>query len=233
MPAVVRCNEKDKKSIKEFLQKEIDECIESIDDGECIIEESNIGLEVEFPIGEIYGYTSDYVQMIGSVFSLLKEKFPDVGIEGVAYEYETITAGTFGPYFRCEPEDKYLDITYEWQACTECGKIVLEDTFYNSSQWDFEEGNLECICSPSCALLHALSEYCSDLEGNASVDEDTRDELWEDENKIKEILWDMVCDNLDDYIDELKENKERFIPILEKETLTDEQKDVLRKIIED
>lgn len=232
MPAIVMCKECDKKAIREFLQKEIDECIESIDDGECTIEETETGLEIEYPVGEIYGYTSDYVQMIGSVFSLLKEKYPDVGIEGIAYEDETITACTFGPYFRCKPEDARLTMVYEWQICTECGKIIIEDTFYNSSQWDFEEGNIECICSPSCAMLHALSEYCSELQGNASIDEDTIEELWDDENLIKQILWDRVCENIDEYMDDLKANKDRFVAIIEKVNIDDEKMKILKKIID-
>ena len=102
------------------------------------MEEIDGGLEVTFPIGEIYGYSSDYVQNISYVFAGLKKKYPDIAICGLAYEYETIQEATFGPYFHCTAEEKELNVTYEWQECATCGKVITTDAFYNSSQRDFE-----------------------------------------------------------------------------------------------
>lgn len=231
MPAFVVCDKKDKEKIKEILQKELEECVEEIDGGEVLITDNDTGIEVEFPIGEIYGYTSDYVQCVGYTFDKLKRDFPNIGIEGIAYEYETITAVTFGPYFHCKPEDKDLTIIYEWQICTECGKIITTDTLYNSSQWDFEEGNIECICSPTCMLLHVLSDSWTEVQGNASIDDDTREALWENEDAIKEIFWNRILENLDEYMKDFKANKDRIAPMMEKDNIDDEHIELLKKIL--
>ena len=231
MPAFVTCDKKDREKIKEILQKELEDCVEEIDGGDVLIEEVDDGLRVDFPVGEIYGYTSDYVQCVGYVFQGLKKNFPNIGVEGLAYEYETITAVTFGPYFHCKPEDEELTIDFEWQMCTECGKILTTDTLYNSSQWDFEEGNTECICSPTCMLMHVLSDSWTEVQGNASIDDDIREELWEDEDAIKEIFWNRILENLDEYMKDFKANKAKIASMMEKDNIDDEHIELLKKIL--
>ena len=125
MPASICCNPSDKQSIKFYLLTEISKMMSNICESEDAVDirETEEGLEVEFPIGEIYGYASDYVQYMPDVFQNLKNIYPDIVIFGIVYEYETRQEVTFGPLFYCGSDDTVLTVTYEWQECACCGRI--------------------------------------------------------------------------------------------------------------
>ena len=112
-------------------------------------------LEVFYPVGEIYGFAYEYLTAVLSVFEKVKEQYPAIGIEGLAYYDEQVAGGITGAYFHCTPEDHELSITWKWQKCSVCGKVLTEDTFYNSSDWDYGSGSHGCLCSPDCMMEYA------------------------------------------------------------------------------
>lgn len=164
------CTKKDADAISAYLYKELGDLMEMIhkDHSALSISSSPDGLEVGYPIGEIYGYSSVYVQDMAEVFRTLKEKFPQIGILGIAYEYETISAVTFGPYFYCDPDDKELKVTYKWQCCSVCGKVFDKEVYYNSSAWYRGEGNKNCLCSPECMREYVNSYQDHELMVDAN-----------------------------------------------------------------
>lgn len=234
MAATITCSKSVKKEIADFLLEKIGEMMEDIreDEDSVTVEETENGLKVEYPIGEIYGYSSDYVKGIAYVFENLKEKYRDIGIYGIAYEYETISDGTFGPLFYCKPEDTKLTVTFEWQECANCGTIVEGDTFYNSSQRDFEEGNLACLCCPTCMLEYALDDGWGDVEPNDSFDDDEQEEIYdnEEDDVLKKFLWKRIADNMDEYLDDFRKNKDKIVALVDNKKLSAEQKTVLLEI---
>ena len=225
MPAIITCNKMQQQSIIQFLEKELPEYLNMIDDRSFCLKTTDTQLHVLFPVGEIYGYTSDYVQCIGMMFEKMKKLYPDIGIWGVAYEYETITANTFGPFFYCKPEDKTLTITYQWQMCAQCGAILDGEATYNSSQWDFEEGNEECLCCPTCMLLYAATSGEASVEANASIKENV------ESDSLKSILWKRVCDNMEVYLPDFAANCERIQQALDADDIMDDKKSVLQEIL--
>lgn len=260
MGARITCRQEIKKEISDFLLEEIGKRMESIKKGKyaVTVEETKDGLKVAYPIGEVSGFASDYVENIGYVFEDLKAKYSDISIYGIAYEYESNSAYTFGPLFYCKPEDTNLTKTFKWQICANCGTIVGGDAFYNSSQNDFNEGNLGCLCCPTCMLEYALGynnknilknsvftdhildavdysyNFHWNLDVNGSFDDDERDEIYEDEDdytpEFRNRLWKRIVDNLDAYMDDFRNNKDRIYKLTEKAKLSAEQKVVLLEI---
>lgn len=229
MPAIITCNKMQQQEIIQFLEEQLPECLRLIDDHSFCLKTTDTELHVLFPVGEIYGYTSDYVQCVGMLFEKLKKEYPDIGMWGVAYEYETITANTFGPFFRCKPEDKELSMTYQWQMCAQCGSVLDDEATYNSSQWDFEEGNEECLCCPTCMLLYAARDGWDSVEANASVSEDKYNS---ESDSLQDILWKRVCDNIEAYMPDFAANRERIQQALQTEEISEEKQTVLRDILQ-
>lgn len=192
----IDCAEEEIDAIREYLYKELGGLMEMIHEGQSAVSVSSSpdGLDVSYPIGEIDGYSSVYVQDIAGVFKSLKEKFPHIGILGIAYEYETVSAGTFGPYFYCSPEDKELKVTYEWQRCSICGRIFEKNVYYNSSQWDGGEGNLNCLCSPECMREYVNSnpDYERMVDASESMTEDEQEEYESAFEESDDDIYDIV-----------------------------------------
>lgn len=237
MSATIRCRDSIRKDIKDYILKEMGNLMSSIreDSDAVVVDEVEGGLEIAFPVGEIYGYASDYVQNIPYIFEDLKKKYGDIAIRGIAYEYETIQEATFGPFFYCSEDDPELTITFEWQECASCGQIVETDTFYNSSQRDMEEGNLLCLCCPTCMLEYALSKNCGELQPNESFDEDELDAIYDsdDEDKaLKKLLWKRITLNLDEYAEDFSLKKDRVLALTNQKGVTVARKKVLLSIIE-
>ena len=237
MAATIICKDSVKNEIREYLLKEIGDLMENIRESvdSVAVTEFEQGLEVEFPMGEIYGYASDYVQSMPYIFKALKKEYNDIAIRGLVYEYETIQEGTFGPLFYCSENDAELTVTYDWQECANCGKIVEGDAVYNSSQHDFEEGNLLCLCSPTCMLEYALSKEYGEVQPNDSLDDKERDAVYDsdDEDKaLKKILWKRITLNLDEYAEDFMAKKERIAALANKKGVTAARKKVLVSILE-
>lgn len=237
MPATIKCNNANKEEIKAYCLSEIGALMESIrEDSDAVtVEVLDDGLEITFPIGEIYGYTSDYVQNIPFIFKELKKKYPDIAIHGIAYEYETVSEVTFGPFFYCAAEDNDLTVTFEWQECAVCGKIVQTDVCYNSSQHDFEEGNLLCLCSPTCMLEYSLSKEYGEVQPNGSFDETEMDKIYEsdDEDKaLKKLLWKRIAINEEDYREDFIANMQRIIDLTNKKGVTATNKKALAALLD-
>lgn len=192
----IDCAEEEIDAIREYLYKELGSLMEMIHEGQSAVSVSSSpdGLDVSYPIGEIDGYSSVYVQDIAGVFKSLKEKFPHIGILGIAYEYETVSAGTFGPYFYCSPDDKELKVTYEWQRCSICGRIFEKNVYYNSSQWDGGEGNLNCLCSPECMREYVNSnpDYERMVDASESMTEDEQEEYESAFEESDDDIYDIV-----------------------------------------
>jgi hypothetical protein len=218
MPATIKCKKENKKEITEFLQKELVNLLDMISEEEytVFVDETDDGLKVEFPYGEIYGYIGDYSYAVADAFKRLKEKYNDIAVEGLVYAYETIVCFTSGLYFYCKEEDPELTITADWQECAVCGRIVVGEAFYNSSQYDFEEGNLSCLCSPTCLL-----SYCCDItndyvEPNSSFNEDELEGMYDDDftdNLVQDALEIRLYENCNSYLEDFKKNKEKIIAI--------------------
>ena len=68
MSATIKCRESIRKDIIDYLLKEMGNLMSSIrkDSDAVVVDEFEGGLEIAFPIGEVYGYASDYVQNIAS-----------------------------------------------------------------------------------------------------------------------------------------------------------------------
>ena len=96
---------------------------------------------------------------------------------------------------------------------------------------DFSNIGIEGIRSPTCMLLHVLSDSWTEVQGNASIDEETREELWENEDAIKEIFWNRILENFDEYMKDFKENKDRIAPLMERDNIDDEHIELLKKIL--
>lgn len=199
MGATIICREAVKEEISEILienlQQLVDKNLQLVFD-EVSVEETEDGLSVEYPMGEFYGTTYDYVEFLTDEFKKLKKKFKDIGIDGIVYEYETNMDLTQGFVFHCEPDDRELKVSSQWQLCAVCGKYFETDVFYNSSQWDFEEGNLLCLCSSECTRKYVGGECISDLdvEPNASVSEEDSERIWEEEITLQELLSDRLAE---------------------------------------
>ena len=240
MAATIKCDNSARNEIKIFLLEELSKRMEGInEDVDAVsVKETEDGLEVEYPIGEIYGYASDYVQGIPPVFDKIKKMYPNIEIYGFAYEYEEIQAYTFGPLFYCKSDDTELTVTYEWQQCAACGRIIETEAFYNSSQHDFKEGNNHCLCSPTCVLEYALSEGWGIVEPNDSFDEDEIDDIYDEEYEVeggdflKKVLWERVIADYKEYINDFSANKERITAMAEKTDLGEEKKNLLMTILD-
>ena len=148
--------------------------------------------------------------------------------------YETKCYATYGYYFRCSESDDSLTIVSDWQECACCAGIIEGETFYNSSQFDFEEGNTNCLCSPTCMLEYCLADTFEEVDMNASFTEEETDEADEYDDPYeatKEILWKRIVDNVDDYLEDFKKNKDRIIALVDKD-IDDDKKEVLLEIVE-
>lgn len=107
MAAIVTCEKGLQREISVYLQTEIAEYLEDTDrdlDAIDIVETEN-GLEVSYPVGEIYGYDRDYVEGVGHVFKMLKKKYKGIGVRGVIYHIFKYSGQPAGVYFCCQPED--------------------------------------------------------------------------------------------------------------------------------
>lgn len=239
MAATILCTDTLKEPIRKFLLEQMEEELDRIDEDldSLTITETETGLEVTFPVGEIYGYTYDYVVGVSETFKCLKDTHPEIGITGLVYEFETVSAVTCGFYFRCQPTDTKLTVTDRWQICTMCDHILETDAVYNSSQWDFEEGTVECLCCPTCMLQYALDPFShwdrQGLDPNASFTEEEQEELWddEDEDALSNHLWNRICENLEDYMDDFAAHRDGILRLLELENLPVERKAVLMEIL--
>ena len=240
MPATIKCDNQIKSEIKSYLLEEFHSLMEKIrkDEDSVSVEDVADGLNVEFPIGEIYGSASDYVQDIPYIFDNLKKTYSEIEINGIAYEYETRQEATFGPFFYCTSDDSELTVTYEWQECVSCGKIMEADVLYNSSQRDYGEGNLLCLCSPTCMLEYIIKDEENKLQPNDSFTDDEMDMIYDSieadedsDDTIKKILWNRVIDNTCDYLEEFVSNKDRIFALVNEDQATDEQKAFLQSVL--
>ena len=259
MPAIIKCEKDLREQIKtELLENVID--TDDMDEGdeidaryessesslslinwmdgypEIAVTETAEGLAVDFPIGELYGDTWSYLQEVLDVFRALKMKYPGIGIQGLCYSYETVSAYTSGFAFKCDPEDEELSVIDKWQKCAVCGKIVDSDTFYNSGQWEIGEGDLNCICCPTCMLEYLVlgpSDYESEIINiNDSWAEEWNDEEEPDESSIREYFWSKIAADKEKYLPDFVENKERIIALADNDGISVEKRAVLLEIIE-
>ena len=51
------------------------------------------------------------------------------------------------------------------------------------------------------------------------------------EDAIKEIFWNRILENLDEYMNDFKANKDRIAPMMEKDNIDDEHIELLKKIL--
>lgn len=192
MGATIICKDSVKAELSEILVREINGLVEEISTIEEVsVVETPDGLRVEYPMGEIYGQAYDYVEMLPSIFKKLKKGFKDIGIDGIVYEYEINTAMTLGFVFHCKPKNAELKISDRWQLCAVCKNYFETDVFYNSSQWDFGEGNLLCLCAHWCAQDYIRGEhriFDVGVEPNASVSEEDSERFYEGEITLAELL---------------------------------------------
>jgi hypothetical protein len=82
-------------------------------------------------------------------------------------------------------------------------------------------------------LEHAIGEVWGEVEVNNSIDEDKREEIEdsEDYDALNEHFLNIISSNIDNFVDNFKENKERIIKLSKKEKITEEQKALLNKIL--
>lgn len=223
MAAVITCPETLKEAIltdledkeNEFSLINIVSKLDFSEEDDLIIKETKDGMEILFPVGEIYGQTTDYVDCVTDVFSELKKKYPNIGIRGECYFYETVCAGTTGPIFYCKPSDASLTVVDRWQRCCVCGKILETDTFYNSDQWDFNEGDEKCLCCPTCMLEYAILEYGSIINPNDSFSEEESDAIFDEEITFEELFLQRIRENLDEYLPDFAKNADRVRALLD------------------
>jgi hypothetical protein len=236
MPATIWCKDSEKAKIKEILLREIGKLADLINNYYCdpvTVEETEDGLQIDYPIGTMYGKVADYVESIPDIFQDVKNQFKDIGVFGIAYEFETVMAETFGPLFYCEPQDENLTVTYAWQWCVICGKYVEGDATYNSSQWDLETGgNPNCLCCPTCMLEYALSERWHEVGINASISDDEKEKFVNECLDVdNELFWSRIVANLDEYMDDFAANQDRVAALLEVKNLDVEKRAVLLEIL--
>ena len=208
--------------------------------------ETEEGLFVEFPVGAVYGDVIDYYpEEISNAFKELKSKYPDIGIKGLCYAYETTANFTYGSYFYCEPEDSDLTVIDHWQKCAVCGRILDTDTFYNSDQWDNEqEGDLNCICCPTCMLEYVIKgpkdkeneivnindSWSRELK-NEELDEDEWDGDFESFS-IPDYFWSMIVANKNEYLPDFIANKDRVEKLASINGILEDKKLFLSEILE-
>lgn len=201
MSATIKCPDELKQSIINDLSGvpsntnlSLIELLELInaDETDVSIEETPEGLNIDFPGREIYGFTHWYVLAVTNVFSELKRKYPNIGIFGICCYYETVSGTTIGPLFHCEPSDKALRVVEKWQQCAGCGEVLETDTFYNSSRWDFGEGEEFCLCSPECMRAYLENGYTFILNTNHLWTEEQEEAYYDDKLTIEEFLEQML-----------------------------------------
>ena len=234
MSAKVICSNEIKEELVAKIKSQLLEAISQIecDEEEVSVEVDNDGILIKYPVGEIYGYSWDYVRSVNNIFTELKEEYPSIGINGVVYEYETISAFTGGFSFHCESGDKKLSSTQDWQICEVCGNVLETETFYNSSQWDRGEGKRRCICSRECMLKYVLSDY-DGISTNNSWDEELEEEVWDDDDPYREIKLELIKrveNDFEEYEEIVKNNKE-ILPqkIKGRGKVVNKQKELLEK----
>lgn len=120
--ARIQCNMKIREQIKDDVYAKLIEAVNLLSDPERerrdvhVLENEN-ELLIIYPVGEIYGCSSEYVKRVERVFADLKMKYPAITISGLVYEYETISPTVYGCYFFCDNNDKELHSTYDPQEC--------------------------------------------------------------------------------------------------------------------
>jgi hypothetical protein len=235
MPATIRCKDSEKAEIKEILLREIGKLVDltNIDNGDPVtVEETEDGLQIDYPSDQIYGNYIDYVQMIPDIFQDVKNHFKDIGVHGIVYGCNKFAGEPFGPMFYCEQQDENLTVTYVWQACIICGKYVEGDATYNSMQWDLGEGNFDCLCCPTCMLEHALIEGGAELRINASISDDEKEKFVDEDSYVEnELFWSRIVANLDEYMDDFAANQDRVAALMEIKNLNVEKRAVLLEIL--
>lgn len=239
MGATIKCNNEIKSKIKDILIEKLGKMMKDIrcDESDISVIETEDGLDVDFPTEEVYGYSYDYVMGLPDVFEELKEKYSDIAIDGLVCEYETTCAVVQGSRFYCSENDKALTVTNSWQECACCKEVFEDDVFYNSSQWDMEEGNLQCLCCPTCALEYCLSDIpYTAVEPNASFDEDETEDIYDSDDPdeaFSKALWKRIVENLDEYMSDFEENKERLLELSKQKGIPAGKKSVLMKILKE
>lgn len=236
MSATIICSEQIKNEIQKQLLAELKPLMKKIeqDEGQIKIEETETGLSIEYPIGEISKNAKDYVQDVEDIFKQLKVKHKDIGIYGIAYENEKTDPGLFGPLFHCSPEDEELIVTDDWQKCASCGSIVEGEAFYDSSYRSMCFGTSLCLCCPTCMLEYALDNKLKGLGYNEDFDDIECESILfdEDDQVIRDILWSRILENKEEYLEDFKQHKERVAALLGKDIPADKKSD-LQNLIRD
>jgi len=195
MQAVVKCEKKDKKEIRQFLEEKLKEaCFEGYG-REVEISPTNSGFKTDFPnfgpyfveiVSQEDGFTIDYpfglmygpygsfeyCDSIAWAFEELKNHFKNIEVEGLVYFYDHIGYYTGGFYFFCKSTDRKLRKVYKWQQCKICGKVLKKNAFFNSSSYDEDggDGSKVCLCSPECVISYALNPYQNTYQDGSRLD---------------------------------------------------------------
>ncbi len=224
MSAKIICNDERKDEIIKFLEKKFEKLWEELDVRACpddgpenpCFKKTRIGISAEFPSGDIFGHTGggEYIYGITSIFKQLKFLYPNIGIEGYSYCYEQISGGVYGEYFISNYDSKEVRVYHNFQRCVECGKWCFNGAFLEGYS------GLHCLCSPACMLDYIICEggggYFYDLDDSKldkqfeRFEERHGHEFDGDECDTCTIMYDLLFDNFEEYLPELKENKNRI-----------------------
>ncbi len=213
--AVIRCDSAIKEEIKKEVYEALLESTELLRDADSEKKEVHViisenGLEVFYPVGEIYGYAWDFVESVGRCFVKLKEKYEDIEIKGKVYEYEQISGGNSIMEFYCTTDDKKLNVDYKSEPLSH----DEEDIEYD------EDGFLEDVKEKL-----SYEEFVNLFQINKNMfDEDDYEDFIIDMLYDQQSLmggdydWfqDMICGSTEiskeEFADSIKILKERGIP---------------------
>ena len=235
MAAVITCPETLKKAIITDLEDKENESslmsivlrLDSSDEDDMEIKETEAGLEVYYNAGEVYyekgAFDGYYHESVTGAFAALKKKYPEIAIRGLCHEEIPKWGYICGTYFYCDSNMSTLASSTRWQICAGCGDVIDYDTFYNSAGWDYQNNRLireetfepVCLCCPTCMLRYILKEKMPDnpvLDGlwreniyclNSSWTPEERkkysEPLWECEIDIRDLLKERISDHMNDY----------------------------------
>lgn len=248
MSAIVKCKTSSIEKVEAYLKKELVPLMKGIREKRSAVSFSvkNELLYVDYPEGSVFGYHYDYAESVDHIFQKLKKRFPSVAISGDIIVADNMVNTYIGSHFECSRnENKLHSIRQQLntQHCLICGKHHKNNVFLNAEGFFDDEGDLNCICSPTCMLKYLLEGIINGFEiasfalnGVMFNDNEIRKQILDhfhnhDYESVYNDFKSIFIDNIDNYTYDFAKNEEIIQNILS-ECKSTEWKAVILQITE-
>lgn len=115
------------------------------------------GIDINYPVGNVYENGQEYVDSIVTLFARLKDSYKHISIKGIVYFFDVNNDVSKGYSFSSSTNDLNLIVNSNWQECESCGEVTETESYYNSSQRDRNTGTRKCLCSKKCMIEYLFS----------------------------------------------------------------------------